>query len=883
MNRPTLQTRQSKQSVKTKGAYRNSLNDLKAGWHVPKLAKGVFPRRPRPSQAQGRATLSPTSSLISPKAGRPRRGAVMVLIVVSMIPICAFMAFAIDIGMLTVAQTQLRDAADATALAGCRALNGNAATNNNYAGVAPAAQTALLANDIMGNSLQKSQLTLNIGQYAYNSTAAQFQGSFPSSLSSGNWNMVQAIVTTDLNSSLGFGKLFNLTLPNFTATATAAFRARDICVILDYSGSMRFSSLLGTPYSGNNRGCNNQDAVVPTFGAYSAGFSSTGMPAAAASAPYGNANISITSSDGRPPVIPDFYTNSSGSPAFTAAPASYATTPGGDVPVKSNSGTSASYAKTVADVLNIASGSVTNSTTNAKFQANGYAGIGLSTLKGWTQGPGYWGKTFYYWPPDPKNDWRTAYFNFPTASADNSKMWDSNGNLLVPSSNGYQIDYGAILNFIKNVGPSIFPSQLQSGRIVYYTSIPSTISTSVWPPTDLNQRFWKDYIDYVLGVVQTGPNYQYSIINNGSIGFTGYGQDFPWGTVKITALGSLNGPYMNYADNPQRPILSFWFGPMTMIDFLGNYNLWYAGFGNDCSRFCWWPGTCHESPMYACKLGIQAALNDMQNNHPNDFISLIMFSTPLTSSNDTSADRFNRVRVGLTQNYSILTDSLWYPPATVGNPAATVTPYDANNLEVPRAMGGTCYAMGLMLAYNQFSGNSALLNYNTSTWGGVLANDAGGGGRNGAQKIVVFETDGAPNVTASANFVNGVGSSNSYYQVRYNQASPGASEYPNNVTTYTDNAATVVTQAVSLVTALTSAYSTTSRPLQFHCIAFGPQITAAGLQTLCQMQAAGNVNDGPANSLPSYKIVQNATSYVTNLQTAFAKILQDGVQVSLIQ
>ncbi len=77
-----------------------------------------------------------------------------------------------------------------------------------------------------------------------------------------------------------------------------------------------------------------------------------------------------------------------------------------------------------------------------------------------------------------------------------------------------------------------------------------------------------------------------------------------------------------------RPLLSFWFGPMTMIDFLGNYNLWYSGYGNDCSHYCWWPGTCHEAPLYACKLGIQAALSDIQNNHPNDLVSLIMFSVP---------------------------------------------------------------------------------------------------------------------------------------------------------------------------------------------------------------------------------------------------------------
>ena len=205
---------------------------------------------------------------------------------------------------------------------------------------------------------------------------------------------------------------------------------------------------------------------------------------------------------------------------------------------------------------------------------------------------------------------------------------------------------------------------------------------------------------------------------------------------QITAASSLSGnpkPYMNYGDNPLRPILSFWFGPMTMVDFLGNYNLWYTGYGNDAANYCWWPGTCHESPTYACKLGVQAALNDMQNNHPNDFISLIMFSTPLSSASDTGANRFNRVRVGLTQSYSTLSDALWYPPATVGNPTATVTPYTSDNLEVPRAMGGTCYPMGLMLAYNQFSTNSSLLNYNTATYPGVFANDAGGGGRIGAE------------------------------------------------------------------------------------------------------------------------------------------------------
>ena len=76
---------------------------------------------------------------------------------------------------------------------------------------------------------------------------------------------------------------------------------------------------------------------------------------------------------------------------------------------------------------------------------------------------------------------------------------------------------------------------------------------------------------------------------------------------------------------------------------------------------------------------------------------------------------------------------------------------------------------------------------------------------------------------------------------------------------------------------------TPSKPLLLNCIAFGTIIDAAGLSTLNQMQQAGNVFDGSNNSLPSYKILTSASTYVTNLQQAFATILQDGVQVSLIQ
>ena len=192
----------------------------------------------------------------------------------------------------------------------------------------------------------------------------------------------------------------------------------------------------------------------------------------------------------------------------------------------------------------------------------------------------------------------------------------------------------------------------------------------------------------------------------------------------------------------------------------------------------------------------------------------------------------------------------------MGNSTATVTPYDANNLEVPRAMGGTCYAMALMLAYNQFSSNTSLQTFNP----GQPAGDAGGNGRQGAQKIIIFETDGAPNTTASASFVNN-GAYQSYYKVRYNSSNPRPATIPTNVTRLqrqrfrghlADLQHLHATWPPRLPPAGTAAPATR---VLIHCLAFGPQ-GLNGLPTLNQMQQIGNVNDG----MPSYKIINGNSS-----------------------
>jgi hypothetical protein len=720
-------------------------------------------------------------------------------------------------------------------------------------------------------------------------------GSSPGPNPADNWDLIQA--TVNYQGQYAFARVFGMTAFSVGTVATAAHRPRDVAVILDYSGSMRFGSILGLiPWGNRDRsgggnpqapGSNNPESAFPVFGAYSAQ-AAAGLQNTTDLSVWGYqfavANTTTTTADGKPPIVGDFYQDVNGTRAFQSAGTdgnqNYAAASPDDKYLYVGGQSSGNYAQTVADI--------TGSTSpNTAWESNGYSQYTGQAFNGFTQGPSYWGKTFFVWPPDPTKDWRQIYFG----TNDNTKLWDSSGNWHDPGSGGYAINYAAILNWIKNVGPNPFPPLLRSGRIVYYTQIPDTIDSSSYPPADLNQRFWKDYIDYVLGLVQwDGSTWQ--VVTSGQAGLTGYGGDFPWGNTQVRSKPK--SQYMDYRDNPLRPRLHFWFGPMTMVDFLGCENLmWNAN--PPCSRFDWMPGVCHESPLYACKLGVWAALNDVNNNHPNDYLSLIMYSVPRDHASN-SGNRFNRVRAPLGRDYQRMTDSLWYPLATIESPGTTINPYDyGNNIEVPRANGGTCFAMPLMLAYNQFSANPSLQNYNPSP---APVGDAGGLGRKGAQKIVILETDGLPNTTATAGFTNG-GPYSSYYNVRYNSSNPSASEFPS-VNGYGDNASPVTQQIFAIcnrVCALDTdnppGYSTARKPVLIHCIGFGPVYDvgaperAGALATLQQIQYIGKTQASPTDPIDvqqPYKIINGTQSQiVTNLQKAFTIIMQGGVEVSLLQ
>jgi hypothetical protein len=1153
-----------------------------------------------------------------------RRGAIVPLTVWCLVGLLAFVALALDLGLLMISRNQCQNAADAAAMAGARTLTGDTSTNNNYDNVLPNARLAAAGNNILNRPIDPtSQLSLTIGDYYYDTSTGSFSISPSSKQPGDNWTLVQATVTSGQPSL--FGNLFGLSSLNATATATAAHRPRDVVLVIDFSGSMRFESLLGSSYYGVRSASMNPDTVYPTFGQYN-GNSSMLTYSADVQVPTGEvigaANTAVTTSYAPSTIMSGFYADTTAfgtsTPAFTAASSNYATTPNGDVPLKVSKGNGPGYAHHVSEFLG---GNNTTTSRDWRWELDGYAaysggGTNATTsaasdytnvpFNGYTQGPGYWGKTFAVWPPDPRvpltssaplgassaaysasqiqnivqqflsdfgytpadfantsvttstavlstsgttitvpastasnfpssalpfkimvgktsggvfsasgpvpevmsvtavgattngtttwtvtrgqdgtsavatnattspaanfttsatsitvnsisnfptgalpfdimvgtvsggvfstpeimtvtavggggsktwtvtrgqygttrlagttsmtvalvwtvglltapplygtytaagttisatvgktpagsnpwtswanapslsnyltstvykpgssgklastdaeylqllrlynrigtglpkdgsgnpvpADWRARFFKTTSGAPlmDDSLLYTSTGSWRTPSSGTYLINYDAILDWIKNSGPNPFPNQLRAGGIVYYTAIPSTINVGTFPPPDPNQRFWKEYIDEVLGVQQTGGSGSSPTYNN-VVGYSGYGPDFAWGTAATSGQpgGWPTSNYLSYTDNPKRPLLRMWFGPLTLVDFIGNYNA--ADPSNNNGPRLWWPGTVAETPTYQTKLGVQAALKDTLRNHPNDNVALIFFSSP--KSSPTATGYYNYARVPLGRNERLMINSLWFSPKVIST-NGEINIYNSTGAstgdiyDVPRANGGTCYAMPLMLAYNQFSSNSNLVGYTANATPGT----AGGLGRNGAAKLLVFESDGCVNTNADAatlvSSTNGTG----YYRVRVADASnlnAAGTEFPANVSNanppYTFSALASSCQAIaSQICADVSAggYSTTRKPVLIHCIAFGSLFEPTNsstrktdaLSNLAQLEVIGKVQSAGATTLASNKIiVGDFNTRISNLQSAFSSIMQDGVQVTLL-
>jgi hypothetical protein len=333
---------------------------------------------------------------------------------------------------------------------------------------------------------------------------------------------------------------------------------------------------------------------------------------------------------------------------------------------------------------------------------------------------------------------------------------------------------------------------------------------------------------------------------------------------------------MNPSDNPKRPRHRFWFGPMTMIQYMMDTGLL--------------PGVTTDISMLPAKLGIQGALTDIQNNHPNDLVSMLMFSRPHYSGEPTRGGTVHVSGNSLSNNYSGMINSLWYPP---NSSTADVTPWDSNGLNTPHAHGdydsNTATSYGLMLAYNQFSSNSSVLTSGSTPQGGGL-------GRKGAQRLLILETDGMANQASTVAFVNSVTSgtnptNNSYYNIGGNNASASGNDP-------SQDAINIATQICNLTTNTSSpGFATPTKPVILHCIAFGALFepdadgTAGGnaamslLQSLSAIGGTGFPTSVTDTSSPYYyKIcIGTLAQRQASLQAAFTTIMDDGIAIIMVK
>ena len=856
---------------------------------------------------------------------RRRPGSILPLVALLLVCLCGFTALSVEVATIATVKTQCQNAADAAALAGARTLNGGTTPSTSQAqanALAAASANSALGMNASGQmalvGFESTEVGSTCGTYHYSTSSQTFAPSY--SLQSGeNYNLVRSSVQRQIKNTFfaaGGGSGSAAATPTITATAVASHRPRDVAIVLDFSGSMNNESDLWNceSYLGSLQNLsNNSDPVVPTFGHYS---SSSAAIVSSSAFPGGSCNITQPVY-GTPALVNSFFQTLSsvipGTGAFTAAPTSYGTGPLGDAPLTKVITGSSAYGQTLNQILG------TSYTTS--YQAGSYAddweGSGTSSaygtvlgydaadiyysppppsgqkspgvpgFSGYTQGPGYWGKTFFIWPPDPRaaKDWRQLYFLTTSGGPvnDNTVLWNPSNQSWNPpygTSTNYQINYKAILNWIKNVGPNPFPPMLQAGRIVFYSSIPNDVPASAYNHgqsngniTDPSQRFWKEYIDFCLGVWRD-PFGNVQAPGNPSCS---YGPDYNWGPVQISARPGGPPPngsklaYMNYNDNPPRPRHRMWFGPMTMLQYIADTGL------N--------PGTARDISTYSAKLGIASVLQDIQVNHPNDLLAMILYNRP-QYSNEPPIGNFNQALYNLSTDYSAMANSLWYPP---GSSTAGNSPWDSVGSQTPNSyadfIANTTTQHGLMIAYNQFSGSSTLSS------AGV-----GGLGRVGAKKLVILETDGMANNNTNAGFVN-AGAGNSYYNI-LPKTNVTASNYDqNNLLQVVQAICNTGTGAAGTANSVVSnpgypGFATASKPVVVQTVAFGivfeiatsTQSNAVGLLQAISLIGGTTFPSSSNDPTNGFKwCIGPLSTRVQLLQQAFANLLNDGDSVSIIQ
>ncbi len=157
-----------------------------------------------------------------------RRGAILILTALLLVVLIAIVAFAVDLGFVTLTRTQFQVAADAAALAGAgAAIDGPAAAEEEaykFAGM----------YEVGGKQITRDQVQIRLGR----------------------WDSASRVFTPDLaeqsaievtvggTAPLFFGKILGPQAYDSSAQAVATYAPRDIMLVLDFSASMCFDSQL---------------------------------------------------------------------------------------------------------------------------------------------------------------------------------------------------------------------------------------------------------------------------------------------------------------------------------------------------------------------------------------------------------------------------------------------------------------------------------------------------------------------------------------------------------------------------------------------------------------------------------------------------------------
>jgi hypothetical protein len=551
-------------------------------------------------------------------------------------------------------------------------------------------------------------------------------------------------------------------------------------------------------------------------------------------------------------------------------------------------------------------------------------------FKGYSMGPGYYGKTFFIWPPDPRYttganpaapattgtfagvqdtsgnwicDWRRRFFlttgsaAFDPQSSNVNSTLLTNGTGLTAIQANYKINYPAVLAWIKS-GPSTLPPNLRAGRILYYSSIPNDVTTSGTTAADYDKVFWKNYIDYVFGANTSWNTDAYlagteakgwpegvtpGISSTATAAYVSNYTTAGSGAAKTDPL-----PYMTYTDNPSRPRLHFWFGPTTMIQFIQEM-------GSN-TTYDFMPGTCHEAQCWQLKAAINSVLDDIRNNHPNDYVGINLWSQPRVLN--------QKIRAPMSQDYTTLKNCLFYPYTMVysgtaaSTPSSEVRPYNTSFGEssspavaanYPNACGYTDPNSGLAMAYNLLSSATTTNEVTHTDYPSSGLNR----GRRGAAKIVIMETDGVPNA-------HQVWTLQKYGYESYYTTSTGSTSQTydgNGNTNCTTPAFAVIDQIVKPVSSNNSSgtdhgFSLPSTPARVYTIGFGdifsgtptPTYQASALSFLLTCQQHGNTSAATDSAMPSDQIITGPyQTRIDNLKSVLSRIFQSGVQVALVE